>query len=38
MECKGSWLGGGWGRLNAVLGKINKFQGRMWEEAGGSCQ
>lgn len=24
---------GGWERLSAVLGKINKFQGRMWKEA-----
>lgn len=26
---------GGWGRLSAVLGKINKLQGRMREEARG---
>lgn len=26
---------GGWGRLSAVLGKINKLQGRRREEARG---
>lgn len=40
MGFVGSWLGGRRGRgvgvgraVSAVLGKINKLQGRMWEEA-----
>lgn len=33
MEFAGFCLVGGCGRLSAVPGKINKFQGRTWEEA-----